>query len=61
VNWWFCLKHNRVESDKEVDSRGDDRVGPYPSEERAANWRAEFQERNERAEREDREWEDGNG
>ena len=31
MNYWFCLKHNRVESDDEIDSKGDDRVGPYPT------------------------------
>jgi hypothetical protein len=60
VNYWFCLKHNRVESDDEIDSKGDDRVGPYPSAERATNWREEFQARNERWDEEDREWEEGN-
>jgi hypothetical protein len=60
VNYWFCLKHNRVESDDEIDSKGDDRVGPYPNAERAANWRNEFQARNERWDEEDREWEEGN-
>jgi hypothetical protein len=60
MNYWFCLKHNRVESDEEIDSKGDDRVGPYPSAERAANWREEFAARNERWDEEDREWEDGN-
>lgn len=60
MNYWFCLKHNRVESDAEIDSKGDDRVGPYPSAERAANWREEFAARNERWDEEDREWENGN-
>ena len=40
-----------------MDSKGDDRVGPYPSRERAENWRAEFEQRNERWDREDAEWE----
>lgn len=59
MNYWFCLKHNRVESDEEIDSKGDNRVGPYPTAERAANWREEFQSRNERWEEEDREWNEG--
>lgn len=59
MNWWWCLKHNRVESDEEIDSKGDNRVGPYPTAERAQNWRAEYAERNERLDREDAEWKEG--
>ena len=59
MTYWWCLKHNRVEADDEVDSRGDDRVGPYPTRERAEGWRQEFDARNERWEQEDRDWEEG--
>jgi hypothetical protein len=57
MQYWWCLKHSRVERDDEVDTKGDDRVGPYPTQERAENWRDEFQARNERWDREDAEWE----
>jgi hypothetical protein len=59
VNYWWCLKHGRVESDQEIDSRGNDRVGPYPTAERAEHWKEEFQARNERFDKEDAEWERG--
>ena len=59
MEYWWCLKHSRVERDDEVDTKGDDRVGPYPTQERAENWRNEFQARNERWDREDAEWEQG--
>jgi hypothetical protein len=50
MNYWWCLKHSRVESEEEIDSKGSDRVGPYPS---------EFAARNERLDREDKEWREG--
>lgn len=59
MNYWWCLKHSRVESDEQIDSKGSDRLGPYPSAERAENWRDEYAARNERLDREDREWREG--
>ncbi|MDQ1632299.1 MAG: hypothetical protein QOC80_2271 [Frankiaceae bacterium] len=59
MNYWWCLKHSRVESEEEIDSKGSDRVGPYPSAERAEHWRDEFAARNERLDREDKEWREG--
>ncbi|TDD22365.1 hypothetical protein [Nonomuraea diastatica] len=32
--WWFCLKHMRVEPDKGCPNK--DRMGPYASEQEAA-------------------------
>ncbi|WP_308170067.1 hypothetical protein [Acrocarpospora catenulata] len=32
--WWFCLKHMRVEPDKGCPNK--DRMGPYPTEAEAA-------------------------
>jgi hypothetical protein len=57
VNWWWCLKHSRPEPEDEVDSKLEERVGPYPTRERAENWRNEFEQRNEQWDREDAEWE----
>jgi len=48
TTWWWCLKHGRAERDDQVDSKGDDRVGPYATEEKARNWRQQFEARNER-------------
>jgi hypothetical protein len=55
--YWWCLKHNRVESDEDVDVAADRRVGPYDSPKAAENWREEFERRNEQWDSEDREWE----
>jgi hypothetical protein len=56
MTWWWCLKHNRAEPDDQVDTKGDLRLGPYPTEERAQNWKQEYEARNERFDREDAAW-----
>ncbi len=61
MSWWWCLKHSRPEQDPDVDSKGEDRVGPYDSEEAARGWREQFEARNEKWDREDREWREGPG
>jgi hypothetical protein len=48
--WWYCLKHNRVE-DHNTPCPGKDRLGPYPSREEAARALEKVQERN-------KEWDD---
>ncbi|GIH25597.1 hypothetical protein Aph01nite_39070 [Acrocarpospora phusangensis] len=42
--WWFCLKHMRVEPDKGCPNK--DRMGPYGSEVEAANALKTAAERN---------------
>jgi hypothetical protein len=48
--WWYCLKHNRVE-DSSTSCPGKDLLGPYPTREEAARALEKVQERN-------KEWDD---
>ncbi|MGA8211759.1 MAG: hypothetical protein WB441_04645 [Nocardioidaceae bacterium] len=43
--FWFCLKHHRVEGDEGC--RSADRLGPYATEQEAANALEKVAERNE--------------
>ena len=43
--WYYCFKHGKVETRDEC--RQMDRMGPYPTEEAARNWRERVVERNE--------------
>jgi hypothetical protein len=43
--WWFCLKHNTVESNETCP--GKDRLGPYPTKEAAEHALETVQRRNE--------------
>ena len=43
--WWYCLKHNRVEG-SDTDCAGKDLLGPYPTREEAARALERVQERN---------------
>jgi hypothetical protein len=43
--WWFCLRHMTVESDETCP--GKDRLGPYPTEEAAAQALETVRRRNE--------------
>jgi hypothetical protein len=43
-HWWFCLRHNTVESDDVCPGR--DRLGPYPTREAAERALETVQERN---------------
>ena len=53
--WYWCMEHGRVERGAES-CPGDDRLGPYASEEAARNWRKLSEARNEKWEAEDRAW-----
>ena len=48
--WWYCLKHNRVE-DSSTACPGKDLLGPYPTREEAARALEKVRERN-------KEWDD---
>lgn len=43
--WWFCLKHQRVEPEQGCPNK--DRMGPYASEQEAAGALQRTKERNE--------------
>ena len=53
--FYWCVHHGRVEHGREA-CRADDRMGPYPTEEAARNWRETVEARNEKWEAEDRAW-----
>jgi hypothetical protein len=50
------MKHQRAESDGSTDCPPEDRMGPYESEDAAAHWKDRVESRNEKWDREDREW-----
>lgn len=54
-NWWWCLKHGRAE-DGSSTCPPEDRMGPYESREAAEHWKDKVESRNEKWDREDREW-----
>ncbi|MCC5578907.1 hypothetical protein IMZ11_25085 [Microtetraspora sp. AC03309] len=54
--WWFCLKHMRVEPDEGCPNK--DRMGPYATEAEAANALQTASERNEVWQAKDEEWDD---
>ena len=54
--WYFCLEHNRVEQEGGA-CRLDHAMGPYPTKEAAANWKATSEARNEAWDEDDRRWE----
>lgn len=53
--WYWCLSHGRVE-DSDNACRGDDRLGPYESAEAASQWKERSTARNEKWDKEDKEW-----
>jgi hypothetical protein len=53
--WFWCLRHSRVEHGAES-CPADVRMGPYPSEAAAKNWRESVEARNEKWDAEDRAW-----
>lgn len=53
--WYWCVRHGRVEHGAES-CPADDRMGPYPTEDAARNWRQSVEARNERWDAEDRAW-----
>ncbi|MBP2702561.1 hypothetical protein JOL79_01940 [Microbispora sp. RL4-1S] len=54
--WWFCLKHMRVEPEKGCPNK--DRLGPYESESAAADALKTASERNKAWAEKDREWDE---
>jgi hypothetical protein len=50
--WWFCTKHNTVET-ADTDCPGKDLLGPYPTREEAARALEIVKERNEEWDRQD--------
>jgi hypothetical protein len=44
--WWYCLRHNTVETD-DTDCPGKDLLGPYPTPEAAARALETVRRRNE--------------
>jgi hypothetical protein len=52
-HWWFCLRHNTVESDDDG-CPGKDKLGPYPTREAAANALQTVKERNQEWDAQDR-------
>jgi hypothetical protein len=54
--WYWCLEHSRVEPE-DASCPPDRRLGPFPTEEAAADWKATFRARNEAWDRADAEWE----
>lgn len=55
--WYWCLRHHAVEPFEGC--RAEDRLGPYPTRDEAAHALQKVQERNEKWDREDEEYEDG--
>ena len=53
--WYWCMHHKRVERGADG-CPPDERMGPYPSEEAARNWREGVEARNDEWEAEDRAW-----
>lgn len=54
-DWWWCLTHQRVEHGTRC--RAQDRLGPYPSEAAARDWRSTRDAREDVWEAEDERWE----
>ncbi|WP_245647223.1 hypothetical protein [Microtetraspora niveoalba] len=54
--WWFCLKHMRVEPEKGCPNK--DRMGPYASEAEASRALQTASERNEVWQAKDEEWDE---
>jgi hypothetical protein len=54
-SWYWCLTHGRAEG-AESDCPPEDRMGPYESREAAEHWKDRVESRNEKWDREDREW-----
>ena len=54
-SWYWCLKHGRAEG-AEGACPPEDRMGPYGSREEAEHWKDRVEARNEKWDREDREW-----
>ena len=55
--YWWCTDHKTVEGDSGC--RAEVRLGPYPTREAAEHALQSVQERNEKLDAEDEEWENG--
>lgn len=53
-DWYWCLKHGIAEQG--LVCKADDRLGPYPSQQAAENWRATSESREETWEEQDKAW-----
>lgn len=54
-NWWWCMRHARAETGDDV-CPPDDRMGPYESRDAAEHWKDRLEARNDKWDREDKEW-----
>lgn len=59
AEWFWCLKHQRVESGDATTCPPEDRMGPYESADAASRWKDRVEARNQTWDREDREWSGG--
>lgn len=55
-DWYWCQKHETAEQGSDA-CRALNRLGPYPSEEAARNWKERHESREDRWEEQDEEWE----
>ena len=55
MEWYWCLTHERAETDDERDDL-ENSLGPYPTEVEARHWRDRVEARNEAWEEQDRRW-----
>ena len=55
--YWWCLDHKAVEDDDGC--RAEVRLGPYPDSEAASRALQSVQERNDKLDAEDRDWDEG--
>ena len=53
--WFWCMKHKRAEQGPDA-CPPDDTMGPYESKDAAEHWRERLEARNEKWDKEDREW-----
>jgi len=54
--WYWCLKDSRAESGETGTCPPEDRMGPYDSREAAEHWKEKVESRNDKWDKEDREW-----
>lgn len=56
TRWYWCLTHERVESDDERD-HPENALGPYDTPEQARNWKERVEDRAEAWDEQDEAWE----
>ena len=54
--WYWCLRHRRVEGEDNV-CGAEDRMGPYATPQDAEHWRERLEARNQKWDADDRAWE----